>query len=450
MKNKVSKIVISMLIASFVVPSVADAKIKGRERSANTGTNRTAANVSGTNNVSAINIATATSGSMIVNKNQNTSALTRQNSEKMKEINTAISKLTGKIEEAKSVCSGISNALNTIYGLDVATTAVSAVGTATAGGALAVGLIKNKKEKDVFNANQQKDSFNNMVSENLAKSEEMEEYNKSVKKYNAELAKSDALYKKLGEKGTLEWHRKLNEEYEKQEKIVEKARQWMLNRKKDLEVAKSEIESNSKMDNKQKLLGDDAISKNLKTAKTLGHARTGLMAASIATSGTSLGTSAAASVNAGKVAEKMKQCNTFVGEIRALSGKVKALIADYQEETGSAFTGNKAGVVAADNIGNACKGFDITGINAIKNSMTASAVISGIGTATAITGTTTSAIANTQKMAGTDKQKKLDLTSNIMAGITTGTSLTTTAVSGAVIGKVKAAIAVAKECESAL
>ena len=83
--------------------------------------------------------------------------------------------------------------------------------------------------------------------------------------------------------------------------------------------------------------------------------------------------------------------------------------------------------------------------------MTASAVISGIGTATAITGTTTSAIANSGKVEqGSDKQKKLDLTSNIMAGITTGTSLTTTAVSGAVIGKVKAAIAVAINCEAAL
>ncbi len=265
----------------------------------------------------------------------------REFAKKLKEINTALSELNGKVDGAKSACSGISNALNTIYGLDVATTAVSAVGTAAAGSALAVGLIKN----------------------------------------------------------------------------------------------------NDKM-----IKGEDKG----KSKKAMGHARTGLMAASIATSGTSLGTSAAASVNAGKVAEKMKQCNTFVGEIKALSGKVKALIADYNTETGNAFTGGKSEIVAADNIGNACKGFDIAGINAIKNSMTASAVISGIGTATAITGTTTSAIANTQKMAGTDKQKKLDLTSNIMAGITTGTSLTTTAVSGAVIGKVKAAIAVAKNCEAAL
>ena len=277
----------------------------------------------------------------------------REFAKKLKEINTALSELNGKVDGAKSACSGISNALNTIYGLDVATTAVSAVGTAAAGGALAVGLIKNNDK--------------------------------------------------------------------------------MMGKKEPEGVGMGGAVDNTAFEKKK---------------KAMGHARTGLMAASIATSGTSLGTSAAASVNAGKVAEKMKQCNTFVGEIRALSGKVKALIADYQEETGSAFTGNKAGVVAADNIGNACKGFDIAGINAIKNSMTASAVISGIGTATAITGTTTSAIANSGKVEqGSDKQKKLDLTSNIMAGITTGTSLTTTAVSGAVLNKAKKLAEIAASCE---
>ena len=259
---------------------------------------------------------------------------------KEKDIKMAVTELNARLDEARSVCSGISGALNTIYGLDVATTAVSAVGTATAGGALAVGLIKN----------------------------------------------------------------------------------------------------NDKM-----IKGEDPE----KTKKAMGHARTGLMAASVATSGVSLGTSAAASVNAGKVAEKMKQCNRVVGEIRTVSGKVRALVADYKEETSNDFTAGNATIIAADNISGACKGFDIAGINAIKNSMTASAVISGIGTGTAIAGTTTSAIANSGKVEG-DKQKKLDLTSNIMAGITTGTSLTTTAVSGAVIGKVKAAIAVAKNCEAAL
>ena len=79
--------------------------------------------------------------------------------------------------------------------------------------------------------------------------------------------------------------------------------------------------------------------------------------------------------------------------------------------------------------------------------MTASAVISGIGTATAITGTTTSAIANTEKMKGDPRQKKLDLTSNIMAGITAGTSLTTTAVSGAVLNKAKKLAEIAYGCE---
>lgn len=260
---------------------------------------------------------------------------------KTKEITSVITQLNNKIAEAQSMCSGISGELNTIYGLDVATTATSAIGTLTAGGATAVGFVKNT------------------------------------------------------------------------DKVV-----------------------NSENGDKKQ--------------KAMGHARTGLMAASIATSGVSLGTSAAASVNAGKVAEKMKQCNTVVGEIRSINGKLKALIADYKEETGSDFTENKGVMIAANNIATNCQSFDIAGINTIKNSMTATAVISGIGTGTAIAGTATSAVANSKKMEGNDKQKKLDLTSNIMAGITAGTSLTSATVSGAVIGKVKAAIAVAKTCESAL
>ncbi len=622
MKNKVSKIVISMLVTSFIMPEIAGARIKSRRRSGGSSSQTRSAAVIGRNKGGATDGYTGaifknasfefeydkeyyliheltnsdlsfkyvlgfegcapssglqqvqgTGGKyfskndtepdkvnyisfksrwcgdvnkskmmMYVNgnlmdtatftvksKNENTKEV---DNEELKDVKAAISQLNGKIEEARSMCSGISGDLNTIYGLDAATTAVSAIGTATAGSALAVGLVRNKKQKDFENA-LQNNEIDNQQSQLITgipdipniqpvfdsnkwddKKEELySQYWKELKEKYPEINETEA-EKKLNNSynpgdryvatrvGYSEWFNRLavtNEilgklkEYKEDEFIelynnmhaykkikkedgteiiraeYDKYVGQLKSRKQQIEKdmqgypsdmekvtkylekkLKEDVNFKKKEDDKEEK-DKDVMSKDEKMIKNLGHARTGLMAASIATSGVSLGTSAAASVNAGKVAEKMKQCNTVIGEIRILNNKVKVLMQDNKEKTGK--TGVEYGSFkpeTADNIIKNCKGFDIAGINAIKNSMTATAVISGIGTGTAIAGTTTSAIANTKKATGTEKGKKLDMVSNIMAGITAGTSLSSTAVSGAVIGKVKAAIEVAKSCESAL
>ncbi len=348
MKNKVSKIVISMLIASFFMPNLVDAKINGRRRSAADGAVRenSVSNSLDTKVVdgSVVN----TSAPMQLDPNFGVRQQTQEDKKELKELHLAVADLKTKIGGVQAVCGGIASNLNTIFNLNMATTFVSSAGVGTAASALAVGVMKNKDG--------------------------------------------------VGEK----------------------------------------------------------------SKKTLGHVRTGLMAASAATSGVSVGTSAAASVNAGQVAEKMKQCNAVLGELRSINNKVKALV-DYNNKKEEAKSMWREDIERSMYIISSCKGFDMTDINTIKNSMTASAVISGIGTATAITGTATSAIANTDMPThyqGTDpvavsnairaeenKRKKLDLTSNIMAGITAGTSLTTTAVSGAVLNKAKKLAEIAASCE---
>ena len=88
--------------------------------------------------------------------------------------------------------------------------------------------------------------------------------------------------------------------------------------------------------------------------------------------------------------------------------------------------------------------------------MTASSIISGIGSATSITGTITSAFANSEKIrnGSSEKEKKkennLNLVSNIMAGITTGTSLSTTAISATAITDAKKDSDMAEKCEKVL
>ena len=87
--------------------------------------------------------------------------------------------------------------------------------------------------------------------------------------------------------------------------------------------------------------------------------------------------------------------------------------------------------------------------------MTVSAIVSGIGTATAGAGTITSAIANFKKVReddsekGQKKEKGLNLASNILAGVTMGTSATSMVLSATAI-KAKKDSKMAEECEAVL
>ena len=113
-------------------------------------------------------------------------------------------------------------------------------------------------------------------------------------------------------------------------------------------------------------------------------------------------------------------------------------------------------LVKAREITSACTGFDKDNIKTLKTTMTASAVVSGIGTATATTGTVTSALANSEKVRGDNsdkgkkKEKNLNLVSNIMAGVTAGTSGASTVLSATAISKAKKDSEMAEKCEAVL
>ncbi len=185
-----------------------------------------------------------------------------------------------------------------------------------------------------------------------------------------------------------------------------------------------------------------------KKSKTLGNIRTGLLAGATATSIASTGTSIGATINAKKLAKKMEECNNSIEQLK-IAQKSMEEIKDKNNDLTNHFT--KAGKILTF-----CTGYNKKNINTLKTKMTASSIISGIGSATSITGTITSAFANSEKIrngSGEKEKKKennLNLVSNIMAGITTGTSLSTTAISATAITDAKKDSDMAEKCEKVL
>ena len=275
--------------------------------------------------------------------------------------NNALNELQAKISDTQSSCSGIKSSLDTIFGLSVATTVSSGLGTVAAGGALAVGIVKAKTDKKI-------DDLQKLSND------EFYEYVASLVGVNdrAELEKLE------------------------------------------------------------------------KKSKTLGNVRTGLMAGATVTSAVSTGTSIGATVNAEKLAKKMSDCNEAVRQLKLAISVAEA--EEVEEEK----------LVHAREITSVCTGFDKDNINTLKTQMTASAIVSGIGTATAGAGTITSAMANSKKVReddsekGRKKEKGLNLASNILAGVTMGTSATSTVLSATAISKAKKDSKMAEECEAVL
>lgn len=273
------------------------------------------------------------------------------------DVNSALQNVNSKISAVQNSCSGIKSSLDTIFGLSVATTVSSGLGTVAAGGALAVGIVKAKTDKNIEN--------------NYKKIEAMN-YNEMVE---------------------------------------------------ELTKLKAEIDEDTKK------------------SKTLGNVRTGLMAGATATSAVSTGTSIGATLTATKLAEKMAQCNA---DLQAL----KLAKAELEAEEGKS--------EKADAILSVCTGYDESNIKSLKSLATANTIVSGIGTATAGAGTVTSAMANSKKVRadksekGRKKEKGLNLASNILAGVTMGTSATSTTLSAVQINKAKKDSEMAERCESAL
>ncbi|MBP3616018.1 MAG: hypothetical protein J6J27_03835 [Alphaproteobacteria bacterium] len=283
------------------------------------------------------------------------------------EDSVALQNVNSKIEAVQNTCSGIKSSLDTIFGLSVATTVSSGLGTVAAGGALAVGIAKAKTDKKQQDLIAMLDDY------------------------------------------------KINPTEEKKQEIL-----------KGFDNLKNSIDK-----------AENEISNLEKKSKTLGNVRTGLMAGATATSAVSTGTSLGATLTATKLAEKMMQCNADLQALKLAKSELEA-----EGETNE----------KADKILSVCTGYDEANIKSLKSLATANAVVSGIGTATAGAGTITSAMANSKKVRAGDKKKEksLNLASNILAGVTMGTSATSTTLSAVQISKAKKDSEMAEKCENIL
>ena len=309
-----------------------------------------------------------------------------ENNDKLVFGNEISGRLQEKIEITQQACSGIKHSLDTIFGLSVATTVSSGLGTVAAGAALATGIAKSKTDKEI-DAIEEKLKLLNSRTDNL--SDDPEELKKQITEILPELQG-------------------------------------------DLEKVQSYLDEKNKK------------------SKTLGNVRTGLMAGATVTSAVSMGTSIGATLSASKLADKMAACNKAIQELKLAKTTAEA------EADGSGAVIDGGTITKANAIIEACTGYDESNINALRKLSKANAIISGIGTATAAAGTATSVVANRDKIrddnseAGKKKEKGLNLASNILAGVTAGTSGTSTALSAIQINKAKKDSEMAKKCESAL
>ena len=193
-----------------------------------------------------------------------------------------------------------------------------------------------------------------------------------------------------------------------------------------------------------------------KKSKILGNIRSIAMGAATAASAVSLGTSIGATLNAGRLADKMEECDRKVSDMRS----VKATAEVVAQDSGDTNLINL--VQKANNIASKCSGFDKGNISSLRRMMKASAIVSGIGTATAAAGTATSIMANSDKVRNgsegetsedtekrAKKEKGLNLASNVLAAVTVGAAGTSTALSGVSMAKAKKDSGVAEECEKA-
>ncbi|MBQ6027389.1 MAG: hypothetical protein IJL21_02455, partial [Alphaproteobacteria bacterium] len=184
------------------------------------------------------------------------------------------------------------------------------------------------------------------------------------------------------------------------------------------------------------------IDKLTQKSKSLGNWRTGLLAGNTATN-------VAGAIIAGKnttdgdLQNQIDNCKTAISELRRARGRARIDGMDVGE---------------ANSIISACEGFETVDISKINTSAKGAMISSAIGATTGLSGTITSAVANSdsirsQKNADgtrTDKEKNLNTASNVLAGASTVASGVATVFNATQISAIKKVAEVATKCTEAL
>ncbi|MBE6460015.1 MAG: hypothetical protein E7009_03470 [Alphaproteobacteria bacterium] len=182
------------------------------------------------------------------------------------------------------------------------------------------------------------------------------------------------------------------------------------------------------------------IEKLNKQSKSLGNWRTGLMAGATATN---LAGAIIAGTNQvkGDLETQINNCKQSIQDLRNAMMQARMDGTDISE---------------AQSIVDACGDFEYSDLSKINTRGRGAAISAGVGTATGLAGTITSAMANTDTTrndnseSGKQKEKKLNTASNILAGTTTAASVTATVFNATQIKAIKQVVEVASKCTGVL
>ena len=181
-----------------------------------------------------------------------------------------------------------------------------------------------------------------------------------------------------------------------------------------------------------KIVKDTNFKPDLKSKrKKLGNWRTGLLAVNTATNIAGAVIAGTNKVNK-SLEEQIDNCNTAVKDLKNAITRARFNGEDISE---------------AQDIASACGEFEYADLGKINNRAKGAEISSIVGAGTGFVGTITSAVAN--KSSG-DKERKLDTTSNVLAGGATVATGTATVFNATQIASIKKVVDVAQKCESLL
>lgn len=306
--------------------------------------------------------------------------------------------LREQIAKTYENCSGISDSMSELKTMAGINTAVTAVGTVAGGVALGTGIAKMQVDKEA---------------DKLEK-ELQEEINRLQ-----QLAVTQTKIDIIPDIDPKDWRTDVE------------------NTTASNQTTTAKTSGNSTIEAKKAELG-----KLTQKSKLLGNIRTGTMATSAVT-GTTGAIIAATNRVKGGLKQRVENCIKSVDELSVSFVQAR-------------LDGEDSGTLAvAEGIIRECSGWKSVSLSKINDRATGAAVSSGVGAAMAVTGTVTSAVANTDKIrkddtdAGKKKEKDLNTVSNVMAGGATVASGVATVFNATQISAIKSAVNAAEKCEGA-
>ena len=231
---------------------------------------------------------------------------------------------------------------------------------------------------------------------------------------------------------------------ESYEKLLDELRELTKNAtqpsKEDIE--KFENEFNLSYDSAIKDLQnyEDELSKLNTQSKKLGNWRTGLLAGNTVTNVAGAVISGTNRVDV-DLQEQIDNCKRSLVTLSTSIAQAKL---------------NGEDIAEAQKIYNTCREYDFVDISKINKRAKGATISSIVGATTGVTGTVTSAMANTDKVRsdntneGKKKEKNLNLASNILAGASTAASATATVFNASQIKAIKDVANVASKCSEVL